>query len=212
MTALGKTEDLEDGNSMESETLLSDDQFHPSLERCPRGIEVDENRIYFYCTIGQNESLELNRLIRKLDVEMRYLSDRLASPKVPIHLHIHSPGGDAFSGLSIVDTIKSCRTPIYTYVDGSAASAATLVSMSGTKRFMSPNSFMLLHQPSLMWAGKLDEFVDEIENQKKLYEKITNVYLENSKLNAEELEELLSHELWLDSDTCLEKGFIDKVL
>ena len=194
------------------DTLLQEEHPLPGVERVPRGIEVDENRIYFYCTVGPQESLELNRLIRKLDIEMRYLADRLGSPKVPIHLHIHSPGGDAFSGLSIVDTIKSCRTPVYTYIDGSAASAATLISMVGTKRFISPNSFMLLHQPSLMWSGKLDEFVDEVENQKKLYSKITNIYLEHSKLNKEELEELLNHEFWLDSDTCFKNGFVDKVL
>ena len=182
-----------------------------SPDRIPRGIEVDENRIYFYCTVGQNEALELNRLIRKLDVEMRYLSDRLSCSKVPIHLHINSPGGDAFSGLSIVDTIQACRTPIYTYVDGSAASAATLIAMAGDKRYASKNSFMLFHQPSIVWGGKLDEFMDEVENQKKIYEKILNIYLENSDIPEEELEELLQHELWLDVDTCIQHGFIDKV-
>lgn len=185
--------------------------FHPQPDRVPRGIEVDENRIYFYCAVGQNEALELNRLIRKLDVEMKYLADRLSCARVPIHLHINSPGGDAFSGLSIVDTIRSCRTPVYTYVDGSAASAATLISMAGDKRYASENSFMLLHQPSILWGGKLDEFMDEVENQKKIYEKIKNIYLTNSKMSEEGLEELLQHELWLDVETCIEHGFIDKV-
>lgn len=180
-------------------------------DRIPRGIEVDENRIYFYCGVGQNEALELNRLLRKLDVEMKYLADRLGCQKVPIHLHINSPGGDAFSGLSIVDTIKACKTPVYTYVDGSAASAATLISMAGAKRFASKNSFMLLHQPSIMLAGKYDEFLDEVENQKNIYGKIKDIYLEHSTIELEELEELLNHELWLDTDVCLEHGFIDKV-
>ena len=183
----------------------------PQTDRIPRGIEVDENRIYFYCQVGQNEALELNRLIRKLDVEMKYLADRLSCPKVPIHLHINSPGGDAFSGLSIVDTIKSCRTPIYTYVDGSAASAATLIAMAGDKRYASQNSFMLLHQPSIIWGGKLDEFMDEVQNQKSIYEKIKRIYLENSDISEDDLEELLQHELWLDVETCIEHGFIDKV-
>lgn len=197
-------------NSMEINTS-SFAELGPQMERVPRGIEVDENRIYFYCTVGQNEALELNRLIRKLDVEMKYLADRLACGKVPIHLHINSPGGDAFSGLSIVDTIRSCRTPVHTYVDGSAASAATLISMAGDKRYASENSFMLLHQPSIVWGGKLDEFMDEIENQKSIYEKIKSLYLENSKISADDLDELLQHELWLDVEKCIEYGFIDKV-
>ena len=44
-------------------------------ERVPRGIETEENRIYFYCPIGDREALELNRLIRRLDVEMQYLQN-----------------------------------------------------------------------------------------------------------------------------------------
>ncbi len=201
--------DIEDETTGLTTTTLSEHMVSP--DRIPRGIEVDENRIYFYCGVGQSEALELNRLLRKLDVEMKYLSDRLDSPKIPIHLHINSPGGDAFSGLSIVDTIKACKTPVYTYVDGSAASAATLISMAGNKRYASENSFMLLHQPSLFWTGKLDEFMDEVENQKKIYDKVKKIYLENSKISEEDLDELLSHELWLDTETCLERGFIDKV-
>jgi len=181
-------------------------------DRIPKGIEVDENRIYFYCPIGDYEALEMNRLLRRLDVEMKYLSDRLSCKPVPIHLHIHSPGGSLFAGLSIVDSIKSCKTEVFTYIDGSAASAATLISISGKKRFMTENSFMLIHQPQLEWSGKLDEFRDEIENQKSLYEKLTNIYLNNSKMEKDELDELLQHELWLDAQKCLELGLIDKII
>ena len=180
-------------------------------DRVPRGIEVEENRIYFYCQVGDYEALELNRLIRRLDIEMKYLSNRLECKSVLIHLHIHSPGGSVFAGLSIVDCIKSCKTDVYTYVDGSAASAATMISMSGKKRFISKNSFMLLHQPQLSWEGKLDEFHDEILNQKNLYEKLSGVYLENSNMNQKELDDLLKHELWLPAEKCLELGLVDKI-
>lgn len=179
-----------------------------------KSIEVEENRIYFYCPIGDREALELNRLIRRLDVDMQYLSSRLGSSEVPIHLHIHSPGGCIFAGLSIVDTMRRCKTPIYTYVEGSAASAATFIAISGAKnhRYIGKNSFMLVHQPQIEWYGKLDEFHDEIKNQKELYDKILQIYLENTKFKKKELEELLQHELWLNADTCLEKGLVDHII
>lgn len=181
-------------------------------DRIPRGVEVDENRIYFYCPVGDHEALELNRLLRRLDVEMKYLASRLECRSIPIHLHIHSPGGSVFAGLSIADNIKSCTTDVYTYVDGSVASAATLISMSGKKRFMSKNSFMLLHQPQLEWAGKLDEFRDEIENQDHLYEKLTALYLDNCNMDKQQLDDLLKRELWLPAEKCLELGIIDKIV
>lgn len=209
---LTNKEDMRD-NKEETHSTKAYDEIAPmGPDRVPKGIEVDENRIYFYCPVGDFEALELNRLIRRLDVEMKYLSNRLACKSVPIHLHIHSPGGSIFAGLSIVDSIKNCKTEVHTYVDGSAASAATLISTSGKRRHMSKNSFMLLHQPQLEWSGKLDEFKDEIENQECLYEKLCLVYLENSNMSKDQLDDLLRHELWLDADRCLDLGLIDKII
>jgi ATP-dependent Clp endopeptidase proteolytic subunit ClpP len=192
------------------ETLASQENLSP--DRIPRGIEVEENRIFFYCPVGSQEALEMNRLLRRLDVEMEYLSRRLDCQSVPIHLHIHSPGGSIFAGLSIADTIRSCKTDVYTYVDGSAASAATLISVCGKKRYISKNSFMLVHQPQLEWAGKYDDFMDEVENQQKMYEKIRGVYLEKTKMNKKKLDELLDHELWLDAEKCVKLGLVDTIL
>ena len=182
-------------------------------DRVPRGIECEENRIYFYCSVFEQEVLELNRLLRRLDVEMKYLSDRLGSPSIPIHLHIHSPGGSLFSGLSVVDTMNSCHSEIHTHIDGCAASAATLIAASGTpgRRYIGKNSFMLIHQPHLDWSGKLDDFMDEVQNQESLYKKIKKIYSSRCKIKGKKLDDLLQHELWLDSDKCLSLGLVDKI-
>jgi len=206
---------------MSSELFTTEEstEEHPQMsahlehaDRIPRGIEVEENRIFFYCPLSNLEVLELNRLLRRLDVEMQYLSNRLGCKQVPIHLHIHSPGGSLFAGLAAYDMIKKCSTHVYTYVDGSVASAATLMAVAGKKRFIGKNSFMLIHQQQLEWAGKLDDFMDEIENQKILTEKIRHIYLENTKMEEEFLDDLLTRELWLDSDKCIELGLVDQLL
>lgn len=204
------SETIEASETMEGSLTTGTDTYIGDA-RVPRGIEVEENRIYFYCPIGDYEALEINRLIRRLDIEMQYLSSRLSCSPIPIHLHIHSPGGSVFAGLSIYDTLKNCKSDVYTYIDGSAASAATLISLAGAQRLMSKNSFMLIHQQQIDWAGKLDDFMDEIENQKVITEKIKAIYLSNTKMNKKKLDELLSHELWLDCNKCLELGLVDKI-
>jgi len=154
----------------------------------PAGIEVEENHVYFYCPVMERESLELVRILRRLDIEMKYLADRIGLDKnPPIHLHIQSPGGDIFSGLNICDVISRCRTDIYTYVEGSAASASTMISCCGKKRFITKNSFMLVHQPQIIWAGKHDEFIDEVENQKNIYTTVKQIYLDSTKMKPDEL-------------------------
>lgn len=187
--------------------------YEMSQDRIPRGIEIEENRVYFYCPVGDKEALELNRVLRRLDIEMQYLSNRLDCGVIPIHLHIHSPGGAVFAGLSIVDTIKRSKTPIYTHVDGSAASAATLIACAGKKgkRTIGKSGYMLVHQPHIEWFGKLDDFRDEVNNQEELYDKIVEIYLDNTKFDKEELKSLLEHELWLNSEKCIEYGLVDKV-
>tara|TARA_R100000008_G_scaffold82284_1_gene66409 strand:+ start:10148 stop:10768 length:621 start_codon:yes stop_codon:yes gene_type:complete len=179
----------------------------------PSGIDVEENHIYFYAAVTDKEAFELVRIIRRLDIEMSYLAARIGLRKnPPIHLHIQSPGGDVFSGLNICDAIDRCKTDVYTYVEGSAASAATLISSRGKKRYISKRSFMLIHQPQILWAGKHDEFIDEIENQKVIFDTIKKIYLETSKIDEESLEELLKHELWLPSERCLELGLVDAII
>ena len=179
----------------------------------PRGVESDENRVYFYSNVGEKEIFELVKILRALDIEMQALSLRLGVKQIPIQLHIHSGGGDLFSGFAAVDTIASLKTPIHTYVQGSVASAASLMSICGTKRFMYKNSLMLIHQISTsMLYGKYHEFLDEIENQNLLMEKVKDIYQEKTNLTEAQLDEMLQHDLWLTADQCLEYGLIDKIL
>ena len=209
---------LNDGNVSANEMQPSAQELAAFLNeedenRKVSGIEVDENHVYFYSGVAERESLELVRILRKLDLEMMHVAYRLGLKETPpIHLHVHSPGGDIFSGLNICDAIDLCKTDVYTYVEGSAASAGTLITTRGDKRFIGKNSFMLLHQPQIMWAGKRDEFMDEIENQKHIYSIVKKLYLESSKISDEELEDLLQHELWLPAERCLELGFVDEIL
>ena len=190
---------------------LEHDHDHDNEDSESSGVEVDENKIYFYSMIGEKEILELNRIVKRLDVEMQYLGMRLNCVSPPVEIHIHSPGGSIFAGLSAFDTIKKCKSEIHTYVEGSAASAATLISAAGTKRFIYKNAFMLIHQPQLAWSGKHDEFLDEIENQKKIYRKILDVYLEKVKISEEKLIEMMNHELWIDAEQAIELGFADEI-
>lgn len=200
---------VEMDEEMDAHILASGSHDHDK----PTGIEVEENHIYFYTHVAEKEALELVRILRRLDIEMGYLAARIGlENRPPIHLHIQSPGGDIFSGLNICDAIDACKTDVYTYVEGSAASAGTIIASRGKKRFISKRSFMLVHQPQIMWAGKHDEFIDEIENQVQIFQTVKDIYLEKWKKSEEDLVELLKHELWLPAQKCLELGLVDEII
>lgn len=164
------------------------------------------NTIWFYADIDMETCLHLNATLKKIDQEIANQSDPI------IHLHINSFGGSVVAALATIDTIRTLKSKVYTYVDGGAASAATLISCVGTRRFIGKYSSMLIHQVRSESSGKLEEMEDEIKNTRQFMELIKSIYRKHTKLTAKKMEELLKSDLWIESASCLEYGLVDEIL
>ena len=175
-------------------------------------LEENNNNIYFYGPVNQQSSFQLKKLLEKSNSQSQSLSIQYNIDPPPIHLHIQSEGGSLFHTLYIVDLIKNLKTPVYTYIDGFAASAATLISTAGKKRFITKTSLMLIHQLSASNQGKYEELKDEFTNLSGLMDIIKRIYTENTKIPKNKLEQLLRQDIWLTSYKCLEYGLVDKIL
>lgn len=184
-----------------------------SLEKKREDIKVERenNHIYFHCEVDRESIFELTTLIREAEEESLLTSFKLNIEEVPIYLHINSLGGCVYSAFSLIDIINSCRISIYTIIEGATASAGTLISIFGKKRYIRPNAHMLIHQLSSECWGKMSEIEDEFKNLQDLMDKIKNMYKDNTKIPKKELNELLKHDLWLDSDKCLKYGLVDEL-
>ena len=110
------------------------------------------------------------------------------------------------------DLLLKWRIEIYTYCEGKVASAGTLISIHGDKRFIGKNSVMLIHQISSGFFGKMNEIEDEMENLQLLMSKIIDMYKKNTKMKKRELDQLLVRDIWFDAKTCLVKGLVDEIL
>jgi ATP-dependent Clp protease protease subunit len=174
-------------------------------------IERDNNHIYFHSEVDRESIFELIFLIKEAEEESILTSLKLNIDEVPIYLHINSFGGSIFAAFSAIDVIKACRVPIYTIIEGSTASAGTLISVVGKKRFIRPNAYMLIHQLSSSCWGKMSEIEDEFKNLQDLMEKIKEIYKEYTNIPKKELNELLKHDLWLDSTKCLKYGLVEEI-
>ena len=173
------------------------------MEKDEELISTFDNNIYFYSPITKTSCFKLEKQLLLINQE-----NLLEGSNNPINLHIQSNGGSLFNSIYIIDLIKNLETPVYTYVDGFAASAATLISVVGKKRFMTTNSLMLIHQLSGGMNGKFSEIEDENENINGLMDFIIRTYLENTKINKVELEQILKHDIWLNSSYCLQNGLV----
>lgn len=176
-------------------------------------VRVVENTIFFYTDVTEQSALDLNQALFEVDNKLKNTSNYLGSDFIPhINLRINSYGGSLFAGLAILDTIRNLKSEVHTYVDGSAASAATIISIAGTKRYIGKNSMMLIHQLSTGAYGKYSELEDDMENNKRLMKMIKDIYKQYTKVPMKSIDEILKHDLWFDSAKCLEFGLVDQIL
>jgi len=165
------------------------------------------NKIYFYEDIDKETILELIKQIQTLTYELQLQGSKYGF-EPHIDLHIYSPGGDAFMGLSIYDFIKKNPVPVYTYIDGNIASAATFMFLAGKKRFMSPNATVLIHQVSTSFWGKFEDLKDEVKNTTEIMKIVRNLYSETTTMKKKDIDAILKRELFLNYTECEKVGFI----
>ena len=175
-------------------------------------ITVHENKIYYYAGVNRESAVELNKKVGELESKSLTMSNTLDIETPPIKVLINSGGGSITAGISSMDTILRCKVPVETYVDGFCASAGTFLSVVGDSRYMSRNSYMLIHQLSTSFWGKYSEFEDEKQNLDLMMKTIKRVYKEYTKVPEKKLDEILKHDLMWDAEKCLEYGLIDEVV
>jgi ATP-dependent protease ClpP protease subunit len=179
--------------------------------------EQVNNSIYFYCKVNTDSILAFNKQLRELD-KKNYFSALTKQGQYctelfvePILIYIQSPGGVVEAVFSAIDTILSCKSPVYTVIDGLACSAATLMSVVGTRRFITPNSYALIHQISGGFWGQYEKMKEEILCCDMVMERIKSIYLDHTKIEEPELSEMLKKDVYFDAKKCLELGIVDEI-
>jgi ATP-dependent protease ClpP protease subunit len=169
------------------------------------------NHIYFNNDITSDSIFELCKEIRNVEIKIKTLTTTINIDKIPIYLHITTNGGCIHSAFSVIDCIKTLSVPVYTVVDGFVASAGTLISLSGEKRYMCENAYMLIHELRGGIWGKMSEIEEDYTNSKKLMEHIIKIYAENTNIKKKKLDNLLKKDLIWDVEECMKKGLIHEI-
>ena len=177
------------------------------------GIAVVGNRIQFYSDIYDESALMLNKVLLELDIQLQNTKNALGDDTVNpiIHLHLNTGGGSIYAAFAIIDTIRNLKASVYTYVEGYCASAGTLISSIGKKRYIGTYSQMLIHQLSGDMYGKFSEMEDQMFNSTALMKTLKAYYKKHTKLPMKTLDELLSKDISLTAEQCLQYGLVDEI-
>lgn len=172
----------------------------------------------------------MNRIIAKADVSEIWLYDEIGrdwfgegttakdfiaelnaikSPK--IDLHINSPGGQVFEGAAIYNAIQRHAATVTAYIDGIAASIASVIALAGDTVIMAKNAMFMMHNPAGFVMGRAEDMRKTADILDKVRETMVGAYVAKSKKTAADVVALLDAETWLNADEAQAAGFVDQI-
>jgi ATP-dependent protease ClpP protease subunit len=169
------------------------------------------NHIYFNSDIDSSSAFNLNKELRNMENKLKTTSALLNIEPLPIYLHLTTNGGSIHSAFSIIDCMNSLTLPIYTVIDGYVASAGTIISVCGTKRYIGKNAYMLIHElRSGVW-GKMTYIEEEVGNFKKVQEHLMEIYVDKTSLTQKKLLKILKKDVEWNAEDAINFGLVDDI-
>ena len=114
-----------------------------------------------------------------------------------IELHINSPGGSVFDGIAIYNALVQHPASVHVYIDGIAASIASVIAMAGDKIFMPSNTMLFIHEPWMYTAGNAEDLRKDADMLDKNKDAIINSYLRHLKGTSDQISALMAEETWM---------------
>jgi ATP-dependent Clp protease protease subunit len=134
--------------------------------------------------------------------------------KKDIYLYINSPGGSVYDALAIYDTMEFVTNDVQTVGIGVQASAAAFLLSSGTKgkRFLLPNSTVMIHQPSSGTRGKVTDQEIDLKESLRIKQLLEQIMAKNTGQKPAKIHDDMERDKWLTAKEALDYGIVDKII
>ncbi|NJK95835.1 MAG: ATP-dependent Clp protease proteolytic subunit [Bacteroidales bacterium] len=155
----------------------------------------------------------INGMVSGLVVaQLLYLNS--VDPKQPVHLYIHSPGGEVYAGLAIYDTMKMLSSPVSTYAVGFTGSMGTFLLSAGEKgkRFALPHATVHMHPTGGGSQGYTEDVRIATHEQERLQTQIFHIMGQNCGHTWKEIEAFFLRDKFMNAQEAKEFGIIDEVM
>lgn len=129
-----------------------------------------------------------------------------------VDLHINSPGGSVFEGHAMFNAIAAYSGRVDVYIDGLAASAASIVALAGDSVRAAKNALLMIHEPWAIAVGTSADMLQMAGLLGKMSVTLLDVYDEKSSVDRDVLAASMAAETWLTAAEALEWGLVDEVL
>ncbi len=135
-------------------------------------------------------------------------------PKKDIALYINSPGGSVSDGLAIYDTMNFIKPDVATYGIGLQASMGAFLLSSGAKgkRYLLPNSRVMIHQPSSGIQGRVTDQEISLRESIRIKELLTEITAKNTGQKLAKVKADMERDFWMNAKEAVAYGLVDKVV
>ena len=136
------------------------------------------------------------------------------NPDKEIHLYINSPGGSISAGMAIYDTMQFIKPDVSTLCIGMAASMGAFLLQAGAKdkRFVLPNSTVMIHQPLGGFRGQASDIEIHAKYILSLRERLYALMAQHTGRTIEEIARDSERDNFLTAQEAVAYGLVDKVL
>ena len=164
---------------------------------------LTDRNLFLYGEINSNTCLRIQEQLLFLNGE---------DESKEITMYINGPGGVISDGLGLIDIIKSIKAPVNTVCVGLAASMSALIFINGDRRYMLPNSQLMLHQPLGGAFGQASDIellsAQILKTKANIHQMIAN----SSALDVKKIEKLTDRDCYIDANTALKYKLADEIL
>lgn len=169
-------------------------------------LKENEGELLIYGPIGDEATWGNEITAKKFKEDLDALGDIDT-----LNIYINSEGGDVFAGQAIYSMLSRHKAQKIVYIDGLAASIASVIAMAGDLVVMPKNSMMMIHNPWTVAAGNADYFRKLANDLDKIRESLIVAYQSKSNLSREKIIELMDAETWMTAEEAVQYGFADEI-
>ncbi len=136
------------------------------------------------------------------------------NPNADISLYINTPGGDVTAGWAIMDTMKYIKPDVSTIGMGLVASMGSVLLAAGAKgkRFVLPNTEIMIHQPSSGTQGQVTDMEISLRETQRVKQVIIKQMSEFTGRKEKEVFDAMERDNWMDAEAAKKFGLIDEIL
>ena len=128
-----------------------------------------------------------------------------------VHIRLNSYGGSCNAAVRMFDDIRAYPGSIHITVSGTAASAATVLSMAADRLEITPGSLWMIHDPSMIAFGNERDLTDSINLLRACKESILNMYERRVRVSRSDVADMMTASTWMDANAAFEHGFVDAI-